>query len=254
MEKFVALFDAHWGFERVKGHKVPLHDPKALDVALQFISDFKPDHVVLGGDMLDCGAISHHNDRKPGNTEGLRIFTDAEELRSTVLRPIEQAVRGRLIYHIGNHEDWLNDLVIGQPGLEGIVEPEVLLGLKKWEVIPQGKVSRLSKLVFAHGDQLRGGEHIAKAATLIYEKNVRFGHHHTFQIYTKTSAVEANGHTGIAVPCLCRKGPKYGEGAPNRWMQGFLWGYIDGPEGCFADYVSVIVNGKTIINGKIYRG
>jgi len=37
-------------------------------------------------------------------------------------------------------------------------------------------------------------------------------------------------------------------------MQGFLWGYINGPEGLFNDYVSVIIGGKAIINGKLYRG
>lgn len=254
MEKFVFLADAHWGYERVGGHKRPLHDPAAVSVAMQFVEDFKPDHIILGGDMLDCGAISHHNDRKPGNTEGLRIFADAKELRKEVIDPLEKLVKGRKVYHIGNHEDWLNDLVTAQPGLEGIVEPETILGLKKWEVIPQGEASKLGKLVFIHGDQLSSAEHVAKTAVLAYEKNIRFGHHHTFQTYTKTSAVEANGHTGVSVPCLCRKNPKYGEGAPNRWMQGFLWGYVGGPENTFNDYVSVIVNGKSLINGKVYKG
>ena len=53
MEKFVALFDLHWGWERVNGHKKPLHDAKALAVALKFIADYKPDHIILGGDILD---------------------------------------------------------------------------------------------------------------------------------------------------------------------------------------------------------
>jgi hypothetical protein len=37
-------------------------------------------------------------------------------------------------------------------------------------------------------------------------------------------------------------------------MQGFLWGYVNGPGGCFNDYVTVIVNGQAIINGKLYKG
>jgi hypothetical protein len=124
---------------------------------------------------------------------------------------------------------------------------------KKWKVVPQGESHRLGKLVFIHGDQVKGGEHSAKWATVAYESNVRFGHHHTFQVYTKTSAVEATGHTGIAVPCLCRKNPNYGGGSPNRWMQGFLWGYVD-TKGLFNDYVSVIINGHSTINGKEYKG
>lgn len=256
MEKFVALFDAHWGYERDGSrHKVPLHDSKALSVAMQFIGDFKPDHVVLGGDMLDCGSISHHRRGQAGNLEGLRLLAEAAELRSNVIEPLRKQVPGRLIYHIGNHEDWLSDLVVEWPTLEGIVDIRALLKLDdKWEVIPQGKASKVGKLTFIHGDTVKGGQNPALAAVTNYERNVRFGHFHTFQMATKTTPVDANGHTGIAVPCLSKKGHAYGAGAPNKWMQGFLWGYTDGPKGLFNDYVTVIIDGRAIINGKLYRG
>ncbi len=255
MEKFVALYDLHWGYERKNGHKVPLHDQKALNVALKFVQDFKPDHIILGGDILDCGCISHHNHGKPGAVEGLKLLADAKELRDALIKPLEALKPKSLTYIVGNHEDWLTDLVNQIPALEGIVDVRSMLNLgSRWKVTPQGELHRLDKLIFIHGDQVKGGEHSAKWATMAYEKNVRFGHHHTFQIYTKTSAVEDNGHTGIAVPCLCRKNPNYGGGSPNRWMQGFLWGYVNGPNHAFNDYVSVIVNGTAIINGKEYRG
>lgn len=254
MEKFVALYDLHWGYERKSGHKVPLHDSKALKIALDFVKDFKPDHVILGGDILDCGCISHHNHGKPGAVEGFRLLGDAVELREAVITPLEALKTKSLTYIVGNHEDWLTDLVEQVPALEGIVDIRSVLKLrKKWKVVPQGEVTRLGKLVFVHGDQIKGGEHSAKWATAAFEGNVRFGHHHTFQAYTKTSALDATGHTGIAVPCLCRKNPNYGGGSPNRWMQGFLWGYI-GQGGTFNDYVSVIVNGQATINGKLYKG
>lgn len=253
-EKFVFLTDLHWGYERRGGHKVPLHDTKALSVALQFIDDFRPDHVILGGDMLDCGAVSHHNTHKAGAVEGLRLLADAAELRDVLLKPLEQLKPTTLTYIEGNHEDWLNQLVEEIPGLGGIVSLQSILKLnKQWKLVPRGEAHKLGKLVFVHGDQLSGGEHIAKAATLTYEKNIRFGHFHSFQVYTKTSAIESNGHTGVCVPCLCKKAPGYGKGAPNKWAQGFLWGYVD-KGGFFNDYVSVIVDGKAIINGVTYRG
>lgn len=256
MERFVALFDSHWGFERnASRHKVALHDEKAISVAMQFIQDFKPDHVVLGGDILDCGAISHHRQGKSGQLEGLRLLADAKDCRETIIEPIEKLKPKSLTYIIGNHEDWLNDVVDEMPALEGIVDIKALLRLNsKWKMIPQGEAHKLGKLTFIHGDQLKGGEHVAKYAVVAYERNVRFGHHHTFQVFAKTSAVDVNGHTGVSVPCLCRKNPRYGEGAPNRWMQGFLWGYIGGPDGIFNDFVSVIVSGKALVNGKLYKG
>lgn len=253
MEKFVALYDLHWGYERRGGHKVPLHDLKALNTALNFIKDFKPDHIILGGDILDCGCISHHNHGKPGAVEGFRLLGDAKELREALIKPLENFKPKSLTYIVGNHEDWLTDLVEQIPALEGIIDIGSVLSLdKKWKIVPNGLSHKLGKLIFLHGDQVKGGEHSAKWATVAYEANVRFGHHHTYQVYTKTSSLEANGHTGIAIPCLCKRGPKYGGGSPNRWVQGFSWGYIDPKKGTFSDYVSVIIDGTTMINGKKY--
>jgi hypothetical protein len=222
---------------------------------MKFIKDFKPDHVILGGDMLDCGSVSHHRKGNPGQLEGLRLLAEANELRKQVIEPLEKQVKGRLVYHIGNHEDWLNDVVDEAPALEGIVDIRSLLKLNdKWEIIPQGKLSQLGKLHFVHGDGIRGGQNVANYAVTAYERNVRFGHFHTFQVATKTTPVEANGHTGMAVPCLCKKATRYGQGAPNKWMQGFLYGYTGGPSGSFNDYPVVIVNGVATINGVTYVG
>jgi metallophosphoesterase superfamily enzyme len=255
MRRFVSLFDLHYGYERDGyRHKKALHDPKAMDIALQFVSDFKPDDIVLGGDILDCGMVSHHNRNRPGRTEGLRLLADAQELRREFLAPLEGSKKARLHYITGNHEDWLEDLVDADPGLEGIVDLQTILKLQKWAVVPQGGHVSLGKLTFVHGDQFRGGDHVAKAAVIAYERSVRFGHFHTYQTYTKTSALDIKqGRTGIVVPCLCTKDPKYGEGAPNRWVQGLNFGYIHS-DGSYTDYVAVIVNGRAVIEGKEYRG
>lgn len=254
MQKFIALYDVHFGYERRGGHKVALHDLKAIQAVLEFAKDFKPDHVILGGDILDCGAISHHNHGKPGAVEGLRLVADAKDLNSLLIKPLE-AAKGKLVYITGNHEGWLDQLVEVHPGLEGIVDLRSILGLsKRWEVVPEGEAYKLGKLVFIHGDQIKGGEMPAKNAVLAYERNVRLGHFHTFQAYTKTSAVDANGHTGVVIPCLCKKAPKYGGGAPNKWMQGFSYGFLDEKGGTFNDYFPIIVNGKFHAEGKTYVG
>src|SRR5688572_23047963 len=139
MQKFIALYDLHWGYERKGGHKVPLHDQKALNVALEFAKDFKPDHVILGGDILDCGSISHHNHGKPGAVEGFRLLGDAKELRDALIAPMETLKPKSLTYITGNHEDWLTDLVEQIPALEGIVDVGAVLKLDKWKIIPQGE-------------------------------------------------------------------------------------------------------------------
>jgi hypothetical protein len=252
MKTYVALYDLHYGFERRSGHKVPLHDPKAIAATLQFIKDFKPSTVIIGGDGLDCGPISHHNHGKPGRIEGLKLITDAALFRSEVLDKLEDSSATEFVYIIGNHEAWIEDLVEEEPGLEGTIDLKSLLKLKEWKIIPQGGYFNLGKLTFIHGDQFKGGDHVAKAAVLAYERNVRLGHFHTFQVYTKNSAVDIDmGRTGVVVPCLCRKDPKYGNSQPNRWVQGFNYGYVF-PGGSFNDYVPIIVNGKFVAEGKVY--
>lgn len=254
MKKFLYAVDMHWGHENVGGHKRPLHDIKAINAMLAFAVDFNPDEIILGGDILDCGAISHHNHGKPGATEGLRLLGDAKELRSEVLIPLE-SLKAKNTFITGNHEAWLDQLIELQPALEGIVELDAVLKLDKWKIIPQGGQYDLGKLTFLHGDTVSGGEHVAKAAVINYERSVRFGHYHTYQTFTKAAPSEyKNGKTGIAVPCLCHKTPKYGKSKPNRWVEGFNFGYI-GDGGMYTDYIAVIVDGKFVgPNGTLYKG
>lgn len=252
MKKYVALYDLHYGFERKNRHKVPLHDHKAVAAALSFIRDFKPDTVILGGDALDCGAISHHNHGKPGRIEGLRILADAEMFRTEILSELESDKKRELIYIVGNHEAWLDDLMEEKPGLEGVLDLNHMLKLDRWKIIPQGGYHHFGKLTFIHGDQLRSNEYCAKYAVLAYQRNIRFGHFHTYQSFTMTSACDTTmGRTGVAVPCLCRKDPSYGNAAPNKWVQGFNYGYV-WDNGNFNDYTVIIVDGRFVANGKMY--
>lgn len=142
------------------------------------------------------------------------------------------------------------------PALEGLIDLDTLLHLTEdgTRLREFSDPHNIGKVTFIHGHEICGGEHVAKAAVINYERSIRFGHHHTYQTYTKTSAIDQKlGKTGIAVPCLCSKGPKYGEGKPNRWVQGFNFGYIH-PNGEFTDYIGVIVDGRFVWNGKVYRG
>ena len=255
LKRFVFATDLHFGFERRSGHKVPLHDIKALNSMLAFVQDFKPDTFIWGGDLIDAGCISHHNHGKPGITEGLKLIEDVTQCRKVAIEPIEKMLpNAKKVLIKGNHERFLADLSEKFPALEGMIEAEHLLKLDGWQIIEHGGAFNLGKLTFIHGDQLSGGENVAKNAVISYERNIRFGHFHSYQAYSKTSVVSyKNAKTGILVPCLCHKQPSYGRGAPNRWMQGFNYGYIlEG--GNFSDSIVVVLDGKCVVNGKLYKG
>ncbi len=255
LERYIFLTDVHWGYEYDKRrHKRAIHDPKALAAVLDFARDFKPDHIILGGDILDCGAISRHNKHKPGNIEGLRLGRDMAECRSALIQPLEALGALSYYYIIGNHEDWLNDVYIESPALEGLLDLDHSLLSSLWDIVPQGHGVELGKLYFMHGDTLKGGaEHVAKQAWLLNTRNVRFGHFHTYQVHTPKRALDADiMHTSMAIPCLCRRDPTYGDGAANAWMQGFNYGYVQRGTGYFSDYTPIITNGMFVAEGKQY--
>lgn len=247
--------DSHWGYEIVGGKKKALHDPKAHDVLLQVAADWKPQHVIMGGDGLDCGAASHWRVGKPRLTEGLRLEKDAEDYRRAVLAPIEQLRPKRMDYLLGNHEDWVMQFVDQNPSIEGLVSVDEMLDLSGngWRVHEQGAVLPQGKLYFMHGDTVRSSTYPARYAVDTYGRSIVFGHFHTPQSYTKVSALDATDvHTGRSVGCLCRKDPGYGRGAPNRWAQGFLL-FEMADDGFFQLYEINITAGKAIWNGRRYR-
>lgn len=255
---YVALFDIHYGFERKQGKKVPLHNPRLLDAVGLFLEDFKPDVIIYGGDTLDCGPISHHNRKRNFSIEGLRLMEDADGLAS-VLRDFRRAASNETgspdeILIEGNHEDWLNDLVEDYPGLAGAFDlRNLLFQSKEPTIVPQGEVFKLGKLCFLHGDQIRSSLFPARWAVDAYGKSVRFGHFHTYQSFTKVSALDGDCRTGVAVPCLCVRGPGYGKGAPNRSINGFNYGWVE-RGGNFFDMTPIATNNKFVAEGVEYSG
>jgi hypothetical protein len=261
-QRYVAIYDVHYGFEkqRIGGvlKTVPLHDQQAFDAILKFTEDFKPNTFLFGGDIIDCGSISHWNKHRKLSMEGFRFDQDLDGCGRNIIQPVNAILRrgARKIWLKGNHEDWVDQLCEENPALEGMLSLDRHLELSKrgYELYDIGGVATIGKLHFAHGDTVKGGEYCAKAAVLRFERNIRFGHHHTWQSYTKDSAVDLEEKkTGVAVPCVCRKAPAYAKQAPNRWVTGFNWGYVEA-NGNFTDYISIITNGQFRANDTLYRG
>lgn len=256
-ERYVNLFDIHWGTERVNGHLKTLHDEGMLDSVLTFMSDFKPHYLNIGGDALDCGAVSHWNKGRARQVEGVRLLKDAEGLRTQFLKHAmeTQPQKGaKRTYIKGNHEDWIDQWVDQNPTLEGIVDLERLLGLDKdhWNIVEVGGAYKMGQLYLIHGDQFKPNQTVAKKAVEVYQRNVHFGHHHTHQVHTNVTPLDDAPKQGVAVPCLCKRNPGYAEGQPNRWLQGFEYGYLQ-KDGTFHNQVVLRIDGKFVADGKIYR-
>jgi hypothetical protein len=251
---FVALFDAHVGWENIGNKKRrPIHNRRAISAALEFIQYVKPTHGVLGGDQLDCSSVSHWNKNKRRAAEGLRLGEDITEFNNILRSPLEEIIKGRKIWLNGNHERFILDLLDDYAGLEDILDIRKLCALDTWEWYENGALARIGKLWFAHGDNLRG-KHVAMAAVEMYQRNIRVGHNHTYQAHTMISPIDVQDlKTGISVPCLANRGPNYGNNAPNRWANGLLYGEFD-ERGNFADSVLMFTDNAFRYNGKVFRG
>jgi hypothetical protein len=251
---FIATFDEHYGFEKVDNKIVPIHDQKAIDSVLAFAHDLKPHAWVKGGDQVDCGPISHHNKNRRLFLENRRLKDDFEAYDRNMHQPINELVKGPKIFHIGNHEDWIADLIEEMPALQGLVSLPDYLRLSEtgWCVKDVGRVSNLGHLYFAHGEHITG-THKAANAVRSYNRALAFGHNHTMQSYTMTTALDEDEvKMAWGVGCLCKRNPVYAQNRPNQWVEGFLWGYINAVTGQFNCYPTVIVEGTFLANGKTY--
>jgi hypothetical protein len=254
--RYVFSPDKHVGFERVNGVTQPMHNMRAIGAMLEFARDFKPHGWVEGGDQLDLGVIGHWNKTKKLSLEGLRVQKDLNIYGTEVMAPVEEIGPVDLWWLMGNHEEWLNQLADENPGLAELLDIRQLLHLEDrgWTYIPQGHYIDLGRLRFLHGDTISGGDNVAKNAVVEHNKNIRFGHFHTYQTYTKHSPVDAAvTKSGVAVPGLTNRGPAYGKNRANKWQLGFNYGYIF-PDGSYTDYTPIIIDGKFAANGRVYRG
>lgn len=262
--RFVALFDCHFGLERHqkrgRSYIQPTHNLAAIKAAVKFAEDFRPQALILGGDQLNCGPVSHWHHDKPRLTGDFKLKDEMDLLDKHVLQPFDRILgkNGIKIWHDGNHEAWIQSFIDENPGVEGLIEPVNYLQLRErgYDIYSQGEVSRLGKLYFVHGDVVltRGTVRLAQRLVMAYRKNIRAGHAHQYDAATEETPIDTQDfHTGVIVPSLSNRAPSYLKNAPNKYMHGFLFGTV-WPDGTFNDHVMVINKNKCTWGGKIYDG
>lgn len=259
-KKFVALYDMHFGWERglKRGKWVSklACNIKAIGAVTKFMRDFDPDILVLGGDQLNCGPISHWHQGKPILDETFRLKAEMDQLDQVILTKFGYIERK--IWLDGNHEQWIRDYVAANPGIEGLIEPENYLHLPErgWEIYSQGEVAKVGKLNFVHGDVvLSRGTTVNPARTLLnaYRKNIRAGHIHSYSAAVEKNAIDSQDwHSAIIVPSLSNVEPFWNKNRPANFINGFLYGYVY-PDGHFTDQVVLINNNEFTLNGERYK-
>lgn len=71
----------------------------------KFAKDFAPDEIVLGGDFMDCEALSHWSKDKRRKIEGKRWRKELDVANREL--DYLQKHSSKITYLAGNHEDWV---------------------------------------------------------------------------------------------------------------------------------------------------
>ena len=246
----------------------PCHHKPSFYAALEFLKWFKPNSVVLLGDAMEMQAIDGWKKQQQNIKyfEGKRLLKEYRSFVRNVLKPIEKSVPDNCekTYLAGNHENRAYWIITKNPQLEGLIEPEKAMNLKrrKWEWIPYtysdkgGNVYKgmlkIGKLTVFHGAYLN--KYHAGKASDVFSKSVAYGHTHDVQLYTKVHEEDPEDyHTAQSIGCLCSKAPEFTRGTPNRWVHGFGVVYTR-RDGFYNLYVPIITDGKFVFAGKMFDG
>jgi predicted phosphodiesterase len=229
----------------------PYQDQPAIDAALEFLGEWRPDLVVIGGDLLDMYSISRF-DKDPERTFRLQDEIDAAK---PFVKAVD-ALGADVVYLLGNHEERLANLIRENPGLSRMRAMEFPRAVElppSWTVYPSQTHYRISHLTLLHGDlKGRGGgaRHIAANMLGKLKTSILFGHHHRQQCfpepgYDKTiRAGFSTGHLSDESKmdyCRC----------PD-WTTGFASVDIDNESGIFDVRQHLIIGGRFRFNGKTY--
>jgi hypothetical protein len=243
VKQYTLVFDLH----------VPKYDKKAWRALMDFISHNPQDGFIFGGDFLDMSNVSHHNKQKPrlkvrGGLE--KDFQTFERLLDEVESHLPRGCDKRI--HLGNHEDWLQDLLDEQPELEGSLDIGKRLRFKQrgWKEFGLGKFSRIGKLQVLHGESFNGVNAARKLVDTLCQSAV-MGHLHTYQAYTKVAPIGRKKWVGYIVPTMGTVAADYAKGKPNACLHGFAIVEVQ-QNGMFCLYAPIITDGCFSYGGKLY--
>jgi hypothetical protein len=161
---WVCLYDIHF----------PQYDKKTFRAVLSFLRKNEVHGLLLGGDALDLGCVSHWNKDLPGTKPKGELKSDLDGFDKEILQPIEALLpRGcKKVFLTGNHERFLElDISESMPELDGMLDYKLYLRLAErgFKVVPWGGDYQIGELLCIHGEVVgSGGGNADKKAVEIY--------------------------------------------------------------------------------------
>jgi len=279
----IILPDIQAGFRQYEdGTLDPIHDTKALDIALQLIKDCKPDQVVLNGDNLDFPQLGRFAQE---NTFGTTLNATLDYVHQFLAQIRANAPDTKIVYLAGNHELRLSKYImqyaeklygVRQAGTtDRVLTIPFLLNLADIDCeyrsgYPAAQYWINERLKAIHGHTVRPAGKTAAALVNADETSTLFGHIHRHEYAARTAKNFSGARLVIAQSfgCLARIDgavPSYGSGVDEmtdqpvqnweNWQQGVGAVYYQEGDSSFDTQQITIQthNGyQTRFNGKIY--
>lgn len=221
---------------------------KVYGVVKKFVSDFEPDIIYLLGDFADCASLSGWDLSKKRKMEGRR---HAKEIKNVDKELSYLSTHtDKLVWLEGNHEYRVERYLDDHPEVEGLIEYQEQIDLKKYncEWVPYNKIYKVGKLNMIHG-RYANKYHAAKHSGKI-DGNLVYCHTHVPQRFCSIKE-NATPRSVWCLGCLCKKNPSYLKGAEGAWLHGFGILYVAG-NGEFNLYSVDIINNRFYWGGKSY--
>jgi len=210
-------------------------DDKAYNLMLRYAKKWKPDEIIINGDMVDFYALSKFDKNPERRTTTQQEIYMAQELLGKVR---SAAPTAKIVYLKGNHEDRLQKFLWRNPELHGMdaLDLKELLGLKELGIKYVDATTdywkatsghyKIGDLLVMHGDNRLNGAstsryagYSAKNTMNTLQHSVLLGHTHRAAIVYQTNP--SGIMVGIEGGCLCQK-----TGTAN-WQQGFVTFEVD---------------------------
>jgi hypothetical protein len=235
---------------------IPFHDKKLAQLILQIIDDIKPDIVVSGGDEINATCLSDF-DKSIDQMGGLQAELDmAHEYLGKISEIVPKAEKvvlssnhfaARLVKHIKKMH-WLEDLVC--------IRPANLLRLNDigWEYA--NGWSWKNRLMLVHGDDKAGSQvnPIGTVKQMAHASGMSIVRFHSHNHANQISNMGGNFVYAIQMGTIHDFGQIDYIKHPELigWVHSMGLFYLNNNGHDFHFIPIVFINGKTIVNGKVY--
>lgn len=225
---------------------IPYHDKQAVEAAVAHAAKWKPDTIILNGDVGDFYQTSRHQK----DIFKRRLSDELDCIRQFLFWLRKKFPKAQIVYKLGNHETRLERyLQTNAPALLG-VDDFHLKSLLRFEELrvdlaEERQLIRVGKLPIYHGHELPQGisspVNPARGIWMRVQESLMCGHWHRTSEHAERTGISGQISSCWSTGCLCDMAPDYA--VVNRWNHGFAAVEVAG-DGQFTVHNHKIIHGK----------